>query len=212
MLTLKLKFSPTSALNSLKSQRKTVSFFLLLIVFLVSLAQEKSKVLNGAVSSAELSDNLPHTDCGIVLTGASGRIREAFEVFAQKKFEQLIVSGVYKDTQLHEIFPQLPFYPSIDPEKVILEKISGSTYSNAVQSLLVAETLKCKSVLLMTSDIHMYRAHRVFQTIFPPDIKIETYSIVHLSKDKQVYDVYYESFKSLFYTFILFWTGLTSKF
>lgn len=174
--------------------------------------QEKSKVLNGAVSSAEISDNLPHTDCGVVLTGASGRIREAFEVFAQKKFDQLIVSGVYKDTQLREIFPQLPFYPSIDPEHVILEKISGSTYSNAVQSLLVAETLKCKSVLLMTSDIHMYRAHRVFQAIFPPDIKIETYSIVHVSRDKQIYDVYYESFKSLFYNLVLYWAVFIPKF
>ncbi len=209
---MKLKFSPTSALNNLKRCRKTVLFFVLLIVFLVLLAEEKSKVLSGAISSAELSDNLPHTDCGIVLTGASGRIREAFEVFAQKKFDQLIVSGVYKDTQLHEIFPQLPFYPSIDPEKVVLEKVSGSTYSNAVQSLLVAEALQCKSVLLMTSDIHMYRAHRVFQAIFPPDIKIETYSIIHMSKDKQIYDVYYESFKSLFYNLILFWAGFASKF
>jgi uncharacterized SAM-binding protein YcdF (DUF218 family) len=209
---LKLKFSLISALKSLRVRRKTTLVLVLSILFLVLLSQEKSKVLNGAISSADISDNLPHTDCGVVLTGASGRIREAFEVFAQKKFEQLIVSGVYKDTQLREIFPQLPFYPSIDPEHVILEKISGSTYSNAIQSLLVAETLKCKSILLMTSDIHMYRAHRVFQALFPPDIKIETYSIVHVSREKQIYDVYYESFKSLFYNLVLFWAVFIPQF
>ncbi|MBY0451676.1 MAG: hypothetical protein K2P92_01490, partial [Bdellovibrionaceae bacterium] len=95
---MKLKFSPTSALKSLRVHRKTTLVLVLSILFIFLLEQEKSKVIGGAVSSAEISDKLPQTDCGVVLTGASGRIREAFEVFAQKKFDQLIVSGVYKDT------------------------------------------------------------------------------------------------------------------
>ena len=158
----------------------------------------------------QLLDYLKPTSCGVVLTGAPGRIREAFEVFAQKKFKKLIISGVYKDVKLHEIFPQLPFYPEIDPDDVVLEKISGSTYANAYQSLLVAETLKCESILLMTSDIHMYRSYRTFKAVFPDSIRIATYPIVNPGKENSVFDVYFETFKSIFYDIILFFASFAT--
>jgi hypothetical protein len=169
--------------------------------------KEKSKVLSFP-ESAEVLDRLPVTDCGIVLTGASGRIREAFEVFTQKKFKKLIISGVYKDTKLHEIFPHLPFYPEINPEDVVLEKISGSTYANANQSLLVAETLKCKSILLMTSDIHMYRAYKTFKAVFPEDIQIRPYHISNTGRENTFFDIYFETIKTFFYDIVLFFASL----
>ena len=137
-------------------------------------------------------------------------MREAFEAFAQRKFTKLVISGVYKDTKLHEIFPQLPFYPEINPDDVILEKISGSTYGNAVQSLLVSETLKCKSLTLMTSEIHMYRAYRMFRVLFPQDVRIERYHIVNPLKESTLFDVYLETFKSLFYDALIFFISLVS--
>jgi uncharacterized SAM-binding protein YcdF (DUF218 family) len=157
--------------------------------------------------NAEILDHLPVTDCGVVLTGASGRIREAFEVFAQKKFKKLIISGVYKDTQLREIFPQLPYYPEINPDDVILEKISGSTFANANQSLLVAETLKCKSLLLMTSDIHMYRSYRTFKAVFPESFSIRPYHISNTGRENTVFDIYFETIKTVFYDIVLFFTS-----
>ena len=53
-------------------------------MFLVLLAQEKSKVLNGAITSAELSDNLPHTDCGIVLPAESSHRWERVRVWRRE--------------------------------------------------------------------------------------------------------------------------------
>lgn len=178
-----------------------LAFFLL--VFVAIFLKEKAKVVSYPEQLAVL-DNLPVTDCGVVLTGAPGRIREAFEVFAQKKFKKLIISGVYKDTKLHEIFPQLPFYPEVIQEDVILEKISGSTYANADQSLLIAETLKCKSVLLMTSEIHMYRAFSTFKAVFPDNIRIEKYHISSGGRENRVFDVYFETIKTIFYDIVIF--------
>lgn len=180
-----------------RPHRNKILFLLILAMVIFCFEQEKQKIL--APTESVALDFLPVTDCGVVLTGSKGRLREAFEVLGQKKISRLIISGVYKDTKLHEIFPQLPFYPEIDPEDIILEKISGSTYGNAVQSLLVAEALKCKSVLLMTSQLHMYRALRTFKSRFPPTLPITPYAIANPAKEVGLFDIYFETLKSLFY-------------
>lgn len=177
------------------------------VIFIAVFLNEKAKVLSYPEPLPVL-DSLKAADCGVVLTGAPGRIREAFEVFAQKKFKKLVVSGVYKDTRLHEIFPHLPFYPEINPDDIILEKISGSTYANAVQSLLVAETLKCRSILLMTSEIHMYRAFNTFKAVFPDNIKIDTYHITSAGRESRLFDIYFETFKTIFYDIAIIITNL----
>lgn len=185
---------------TLKKYKKRILGIFSGFVFLIFFFQEEKKVLNYPVG--EVVDTLPQFDCGVVLTGSAGRIREAFEVLYQKKIKRLIISGVYKDTKLNEIFPQLPFYSDIDPEAVVLEKISGSTYGNAVQTQLVSEAMKCQDLLLMTSDIHMQRAYRMFKVTFPLDYKIGKYHIVNSAKENTLFDVYLETFKSLFYNFI----------
>lgn len=152
----------------------------------------------------QVIDTLPHAECGVVLTGSAGRIREGFEVLAQKKIDHLIVSGVYKDTKLHEIFPLLPYYPEINPENIVLEKISGSTYGNAVQSLQVVETLKCRTVLLITSQLHMYRAYRTFRENFPDEIAIQQYAVVHHARENSDLDVFIETVKALSYSVLTF--------
>lgn len=159
---------------------------------------EKSLVLS--TPAPILLDRLEESDCGVVLTGASGRIREAFEVMAQKKIKRLIISGVYKDSQLKEIFPQIVYYPEINPENVVLEKISGSTFENALQSRLLVDELHCKNILLMTSQLHMHRAERVFRAVFPANYQINTYSIVNPNKDESLFDIYFETMKSLWYS------------
>lgn len=185
---------------TLKKYKKRVLGFFCGLVFLVFFFQQEEKVLN--YPTGEIIDTLPQYDCGVVLTGSAGRIREAFEVLNQKKIKRLIISGVYKDTKLNEIFPQLPFYNEIDSENIVLEKISGSTYGNAVQTQLVADAMRCDDLLLMTSDIHMQRAYRMFRVTFPLDYKIGKYHIVNMAKENTLFDVYLETFKSLFYNFI----------
>lgn len=167
------------------------------MVFVFFLVKERSQILQ--LPADETISLLPPSDCGVVLTGSPGRIREAFEVLVLKKIDKLIVSGVYKDAQLHEIFPYLSEFPDIDANNIILEKISGSTYQNAVQSLVLAQELKCKNILLITSQLHMYRAYKTFQANFPADMKINTYSILSPSKENSQWPIFVETFKSLFY-------------
>jgi len=145
------------------------------------------------------SEPLPTAQCGVVLTGATGRVREAFEYLAQKKIQKLIVSGVYKNSKLHEVFPYLPFYPEIHTTDIFLEKRSETTYGNAKQSLIIAENLKCKSIVLVTSQIHMRRAYRIFKMTFPEDIEIKKLSLPNSKTEKNFFDLCLEVIKSLFY-------------
>ena len=145
------------------------------------------------------TDQLIEMDCGVVLTGGPGRIREAFEILGQKKIRKLIISGVYKEAQLSEIFPPLPFYPEINPGDVILEKRSESTFGNAVQSLAVVQTLQCKNILLITSQMHMHRSYKIFKTIYPASIPIQKFYVYHLRKDPSEMDLLLETIKSVFY-------------
>lgn len=173
-------------------------YFLFLIGTIVPLAfllwSKKQKVLE--TSNGLLIDDLPVHDCGVVLTGAAGRIREAFEILAEKKINRLIISGVYRNTQLHEIFPQLPYYPEVNPQDIVLEKISGSTRENATESLVLVREMGCKSVLLITSDLHMYRARRLFQDTYPADIQLSHHSVPSI---KSLVDIYYEALKVIWY-------------
>lgn len=141
----------------------------------------------------------PVGQCGVVLTGAPGRVRESFEILAQRKIQKLIVSGVYKDSQLREIFPYLPFYPEVSESDIILEKKSETTYGNAIQSLVLVESLKCKTVVLMTSQVHMRRAYRIFRSTFPSEIEIHKLSLPNSKTEKNLIDVLIEVFKTLFY-------------
>lgn len=162
------------------------------------LAYENRLILSEPeTKSNELTSGLA-ADCGVVLTGSAGRIREAFEILAQKKIRKLIVSGVYKETQLIEIFPHLHFYPEISEADIYLEKKSESTYGNAVQSLALVEALKCHDVLLITSQLHMHRAYRLFYAAYPKSIAIKKLTVAN-KKDFSYFDYLVESVKSVFY-------------
>lgn len=162
----------------------------------LSLASEYYQVVNEPES--KLSDIMLPLDCGVVLTGSAGRIREAFEALAQKRISKLIIAGVYKEAQLGQIFPHLPFYTDISEDDVILDKKSESTYGNAVQSLALVKALKCRNVLLITSQIHMFRAHRIFQEVYPIEIRISKMTVAN-KKDFGFLDGSLETVKSSFY-------------
>ncbi len=144
-------------------------------------------------------DQLQVKDCGVVLTGGPGRIREAIEILGQKKIKKLVISGVYKEAQLTEIFPPLPFYPEVDPDDILLEKRSESTFGNAVQSLALVQTLQCRSVLLITSQMHMRRAYKIFRALYPETIQIQKHYVLNQRKDPSELLLVVETIKSVFY-------------
>lgn len=142
----------------------------------------------------------PTADCAVVLTGGPGRVREGFDLLANRNIKRLIISGVYSNARLREIMPLWSFYGSISESDVVLDRRSETTYGNAQQSLPIVEALKCRDVLLVTSRLHMYRSYQTFRPVFPENIYIQKHPIWGGRHESSVWEVGFESLKSLFYS------------
>ncbi len=185
------------------------SLFIALAVFpILSLRNYSDKIM-----LALQVPKVVKSDCGLVLTGGPGRIREGIALLSQRTFKKHIISGVHQKTTLADVFPELLFYPEIDLENVILERRSTSTWGNAQSSLPIVEALKCKTVALITSDYHIYRSMRTFHAIFPPSINVLPYPVSSqrlLKRSKFFFDsrywstVFDEWSKYLFYDLAVF--------
>lgn len=154
-------------------------------------------------SSSTLPDSWTQAqtaDCAVVLTGGAGRVREGFDMLAQKNVKKLIISGVFTNARLREILPLWPLYGALSEDDVVLEKRSETTYGNAQQSLALVEALKCRDILLITSKLHMYRAYRTFRATFPENIYIQRHSVVSVRYKTSVGENLIEATKSLFYS------------
>ena len=170
----------TNTTESLRATKKTKPWIwiavlgLILMTFLPLFSmQEYARVLWGTPAA----DVQARADCGVVLTGGGGRVREGIALLSLGRIQKLIISGVHQRSTFAEVFPEILFYPELDLESVILERRSSSTAGNAQHSLALTEALRCKKILLITSDYHMYRAQRTFQAIFPPTIEILPYPV-----------------------------------
>ena len=138
-------------------------------------------------------------DCAVVLTGGPYRVREGFDLLAQKRIKKLILSGVHPKAYLREVFPQWPFYGDLKEEDVILEKRSKTTYGNIQQSLPLMEALYCRDVILITSRLHMYRALKTLTVALPEGFPVYSRSILSSSYKVETLDLWSETAKSLFY-------------
>lgn len=139
-------------------------------------------------------------DCAVVLTGGGARISEGFSLLSQQRVKKLIISGVHPQAALHEIFPQLPFYGNVNEKDILLEKHSLTTYGNVQQSVPILEALNCKSMVLITSRLHMHRAMSTFQGKLSSDYEILPRAVVAGSLDESWQDLSLEVLKSLFYS------------
>lgn len=156
-----------------------------------------NEVLNEPVHSSQAER--PSADCGIVLTGGIGRIREGFELLQQGRVTKLIVSGVHGDVQLEDIFPYLPYYPEVKTDNITLDKRSLTTYGNARFSLNIAESFKCRDIVLITSQFHMPRAFSIFRSVFPDSTPIKKFTIANSKNESGLFDLGLEVLKSYSY-------------
>lgn len=139
-------------------------------------------------------------DCAVVLTGGKGRVKEGLSLLSRKSVRKLIISGVYEKANLRDIFPEWPYYGDLNPDDVLLEKFSQTTYGNALQTYTLTEALKCKDLILITSQSHMYRAYKTFQNIFPKDYLIIKRAVVGSAYRADFLEEVEEASKSLFYS------------
>ena len=144
--------------------------------------------------------NEVHADCAIVLTGGVGRVREGFDLLSRKSVKKLVISGVHSNATLREIMPLWPLSGELNEEDIVLDRRSRTTYGNAQQSLPIVEALRCKDVVLVTSQIHMHRAYQTFKATFPEKIAIYRSAIVAGRSESGPWDLATEVMKSLFYS------------
>lgn len=121
-----------------------------------------------------IADN-NRADAIVVLTGGWGRVDRGLELFEKGRGDYLIIVGANKDASLESIF----FKKSVglDKKKIILEKGSESTYENAQETKKIVESMKIKSIILLTSFYHMKRASYVFNRELSPQTTIYLYPV-----------------------------------
>lgn len=186
--------------DRLRAHRKLVFFalgVLLLGVFTSWLFVLESRTILTQKITAWTDDQ--KGDCAVVLTGSPGRVREGFDLIAQGRVRKLIISGVYPQAELLDIFPQLPYYGPINEGDVVLEKRSLTTYGNAQQTQPLVEALQCKDIILVTSRLHMYRSLKIFHSVFPADFEIKPRAVIASQVDPDFFELALEVTKSLFY-------------
>lgn len=179
--------------------RYLYSFVVLLLLgaFLWTYFREQTQIEREPVS-AWLEDQ--KADCAVVLTGGPGRVREGFDLLAQGQVRKLIISGVHPKATLREIFPQWPFYGNLREEDVVLERRSATTFGNAQQSLPLVEALHCRSLVLITSHLHMRRAFKTFRQAYPQELAITTRAVSSGFIPPRTSDVTVETLKTMFYS------------
>lgn len=115
------------------------------------------------------------TEAIVVLTGGSERLREGIKLLEQKQGKYLFISGVDKQTQLHEL---AALSKELTPENVrnyqpyiILGHAAYDTISNAKETKNWVEKEAFSSVRLVTANYHMPRSLTIFR-LFMPKITI----------------------------------------
>ena len=100
------------------------------------------------------------TEAIVVFTGADKRIEEGLNMFAMKRADKILISGVYKyldkDSFMKAWRKKIPL--SI-PCCVTLGYLAENTVGNAAEVQGWAKAENIKTIRLITSDYHMPRAH-----------------------------------------------------
>ncbi|MFN7728936.1 MAG: YdcF family protein [Bdellovibrio sp.] len=142
----------------------------------------------------------PLADCGVVLTGGAGRVREGMALFEKGAIKTLVISGVNPQTELRDLMTPFDLALGVNPKDIILERRSQTTYGNAHQSIPILEALHCRDLILITSSVHMYRAHRTFAAAIPGDMRIIQHAVAAPKAEEDFFNLATEVLKSMFYS------------
>jgi uncharacterized SAM-binding protein YcdF (DUF218 family) len=116
------------------------------------------------------------SDAVVVLTGGRGRLSPALKLFTETDSKWFLIAGVGEKISLNSIFSSNELN-NVDPEKIILEKYSRSTYQNAIHARDILLEKGVRSVILVTSTYHIKRALLIFRSIFPENVYIIPYAV-----------------------------------
>ena len=141
---------------------KRLNIIILLILIFISLGLIKFK------------NNLPHlktenynVDAIVVLTGGKGeRIIEGYNQINNSKKNKLFISGVDGTFNTDLVLVNILNFDQKTVECCIdVGYLSKNTYENAIETRYWALEEKVSSILLITSNLHMQRAHFLFDQL-----------------------------------------------
>ena len=188
-----------SRLRSLPRWLKATALGFTVLVLALVFAFEREVRLIRAQPVTSWSEDAA-ADCAVVLTGGLNRIREGIDLLSRNQVKKLIISGVHPLADFKSIFPLWPYYGVIRDQDVILERRSLTTFGNAIQTLPLAEALRCRDIILITGRSHMRRALKTFRAEFPVGYVIQPRAVPGGSAEQGRSEVSIEALKSLFYS------------
>lgn len=142
--------------------RRTSAFLLLAWLFgFAAFAVLLPRPLDGA-----------RTDAVIVLTGGEGRIQRALDVLDKGWAGHVLVSGVYEQVKPHEFALEYKVPGRLMACCITLGYESTDTRSNARESARWIARNRFRSVRLVTSDWHMYRAAYELERMKPAAVTV----------------------------------------
>tara|TARA_B100000965_G_scaffold396723_1_gene412074 strand:- start:1542 stop:2108 length:567 start_codon:yes stop_codon:yes gene_type:complete len=108
-----------------------------------------------------------NVDAIVVLTGGKGeRIKEGYNHVKNSKQNKLFISGVDNTFNSEVVLVNiLNFDPKTVECCIEVGYLSSNTYENALETRYWALEKKITSILLITSNLHMQRAHFLFEQL-----------------------------------------------
>jgi uncharacterized SAM-binding protein YcdF (DUF218 family) len=130
--------------------------------------------------SVEVQFTLPkevgQTDLIVVLAGGRGRLSESIKLLKAGHAKRLFIAGAGHMARVNSVFDASEL-EDIDRGQIYLERISKSTYQNALQVRNYVIEHEVSSILLITSNYHMKRAKYIFEEILPQNVSVHVHAI-----------------------------------
>ena len=122
------------------------------------------------------SQKISHAGAIVALTGGKGRLLTALKLLETTQIKLLYIAGVEENVSLEAIFGSSTIQKT-HRNQIVLEKISKSTYQNALYARTYCIEHGIDAIVLVTSTYHMQRALYIFESIFPENIEVIPYPI-----------------------------------
>jgi len=131
-----------------------------------------SLILNNLANSLIVRDKLLPADCIVVLAGdANGeRVTQGVKLFNFGLSKKIMMSGGQLAWRLTaaDWMQKQALFMGVPASAIITENQSASTRENALLTLPILKAQGVKSIILVTSPYHSYRAKKVFEKVFIP--------------------------------------------
>ena len=151
-------------------KRVNIIIALILLFLSLGLIKFKNNLSHDPVSNFNV-------DAIVVLTGGKGeRIIEGYKQIEKSNQNKLFISGVDNTFNSEVVLVNiLNFDQNIVECCIEVGYLSKNTYENALETRYWALEKKIKSILLITSDLHMQRAEFLFNQL--SGLKVNPYSV-----------------------------------